>query len=84
MFNRKLFVGLQNDYDAVEMELKSMLSIDRTDTPNPSLLSLSHDDLALLADQYRVRLLKGPQSMPLTNADGHEEDPLPTTDVDNE
>lgn len=76
---QKILDARTADYDAVEAELKALLTPALTEDPNPSLLALSHTDLALLADQYRVRLLKGSQTMPLTNAQGLEEEPLPTT-----
>ena len=73
-----------DDHDALEAELKALLTPTLTEDPNPSLLALNHHDLALLADQYRVRLLKGSQAMPLTNAQGIEEEPLPSTEADRE
>lgn len=84
MYTERLLHMVEGNYDAVETELKVMLSTEQSNDPNPTLMSMSHTDLALLADQYRVRLLKGSQAMPLTNAQGAEEEPLPTTDVDNE
>ena len=50
-------VELEADYDALETELKALL----TPTPSPEaheiLLSLTHHDLALLADEYRAKYL---------------------------
>jgi hypothetical protein len=48
---------LESDYDAVEAELKAMLNTEPSNEPNPMLLHLNHVDLALLADQWRIKYL---------------------------
>lgn len=55
---RKVLDTRTADHDAVEEELKALLTPTLTEDPNPSLLALSHHDLALLADEWRVKLLK--------------------------
>ena len=55
---RKVLGYRDADYDLVEGELKALLTPTLTEDPNPSLLMLGHHDLALLADQWRVKLLK--------------------------
>lgn len=46
------------DYDQVEAELLSLLSVDYSITPNPTLLAMSHEDLAIYADQLRAKCLQ--------------------------
>lgn len=54
---RHAFTQVVEDHDALEAELKALLTPERNTEPNPSLLTLSHHDLALLADEWRVKLL---------------------------
>ena len=46
------------DYDQVEEELKTLLSIDSSITPNQTLLAMAHEDLAIYADQMRSKYLR--------------------------
>lgn len=46
------------DYDVVERELRTWISPEPGLSPNPNLVAMSHDDLAILADQYRIKYLQ--------------------------
>lgn len=46
------------DYDQIENELKSLLSIDSSITPNTTLMMMSHEDLAIYADQLRAKCIR--------------------------
>lgn len=45
------------DYDNVEAELKALLTPQQSAAAHEILLSLTHHDLALLADEYRAKYL---------------------------
>ena len=45
------------DYDNVEAELKALLTPQQSTAAHEILLSLTHHDLALLADEYRAKYL---------------------------
>lgn len=46
------------DYDEVERELRAWISPEPGLSPNPNLLAMNHEDLAILADQYRIKYLQ--------------------------
>lgn len=45
------------DYDELELELRNWLKIEDGYSPNPNLVNMAHLDLAILADQYRRKLI---------------------------
>lgn len=45
------------DYDEVEAELRTWLKAEDGLAPNPNLLAMDHIDLAILADQYRLKYM---------------------------
>lgn len=56
-FTKTLLLRLERDFNEVESELRALVIPDRSIEPNPTLLALSHTDLALLADEWRVKYL---------------------------
>lgn len=52
------------DYDQVEGELRALLSVNYSITPNATLMAMSHEDLAIYADQLRVKCLRLSQVKP--------------------
>lgn len=46
------------DYDQIEKELKTLLSVDYSITPNTTLMMMSHEDLAIYADQLRAKCIR--------------------------